>query len=68
MYSNNIVKFEESTTILNACTKNSGKLLKAPYIYIYKQKEREREKKRERERRIKDAYKYICACALFYAR
>ena len=30
MYSNNIVKFQESTTILNACTKKSGYLLKAP--------------------------------------
>ena len=30
MYSNNIVNYQESTTILNACTKKSGKLLKAP--------------------------------------
>ena len=30
MYSNNIVNFQESTTILNACTKKSGDLLKAP--------------------------------------
>ena len=30
MYSNNIVNFEESTTILNVCTKKSGNLLKAP--------------------------------------
>ena len=30
MYSNNIVNFEESTTILNACTKKSGNLLNAP--------------------------------------
>ena len=30
MYSNNIVNFQESTTILNACTKNS---LKAPRIF-----------------------------------
>ena len=30
MYSNNIVNFQESTTILNACTKKSGNLLKAP--------------------------------------
>ena len=29
MYSNNIVNFQESTTILNACTKNSGNLLNA---------------------------------------
>ena len=29
MYSNNIVNFQESTTILNACTKTSVNLLKA---------------------------------------
>ena len=29
MYSNNIVNFQESSTILNACTKKSGNLLKA---------------------------------------
>ena len=34
MYSNNIVNFQESMTILNACTKKSGNLLKAPRIYI----------------------------------
>ena len=34
MYSNNIVNFQESSTILNACTKKSGNLLNAPYIYI----------------------------------
>ena len=33
MYSNNIVNFQESTIILNACTKMSGNLLKAPRIY-----------------------------------
>ena len=33
MYSNNIVNFQESTTILNAYTKKSGNLLKAPRIY-----------------------------------
>ena len=32
MYSNNIVNFPESKTILNACTKKSGNLLKAPPI------------------------------------
>ena len=32
MYSNNIVNFQKSTTILNACTKKSGNLLKAPHI------------------------------------
>ena len=32
MYSNNILNFQEST-ILNACTKKSGKLLTAPRMY-----------------------------------
>ena len=37
IYSNNIVNFQASTTILNVCTKKSGNLLKAPRIYsIYK--------------------------------
>ena len=31
MYSNNILNFQESTTILNACTKESGNLLNAPH-------------------------------------
>ena len=35
MYSHNIVNFQESTTILNACTKNSGNVLNTPRIYIY---------------------------------
>ena len=30
MYSNNILNFQKSTTIFNACTKKSGKLLNAP--------------------------------------
>ena len=34
IYSNNIPNFQESTTILNACTKKSGNLLKVPRIYI----------------------------------
>ena len=34
MYSNNILNLEESTIILNACTKMSGNLLNI-YIYIY---------------------------------
>ena len=34
MYRNNIVNFQESTTILNACTKKSGNLLNAPLIII----------------------------------
>ena len=29
MYSNNIVNFQESTTVLNACTKKSGNVLNA---------------------------------------
>ena len=36
MISNNIVNFQESTTILNACTEMSGNILKAPRIFIYK--------------------------------
>ena len=32
MYSNNILTFQESTTILNACTEKYGNLLKAPRI------------------------------------
>ena len=36
MYRNNILKSQESTTILNAYTKKkSGNILKAPRIYIY---------------------------------
>ena len=35
VYSNNIMKFHESTKISNACKKTSGNLLKAPRIYIY---------------------------------
>ena len=34
MYSYNIVNFQESMAILNACKKKSGNLLKAPRIYI----------------------------------
>ena len=34
MYSNNIVIFQASMTILNACTKKTGNLLKAVRIYI----------------------------------
>ena len=34
MYSNNILNFQESTTIFYACTKNSGNLLKAPRILL----------------------------------
>ena len=32
MYSNNILNFQDTTIILNACTKKSGNLLKAPRI------------------------------------
>ena len=39
IYSNNIVNFQESTTILNACMNKSGNLLNTHrvgvYIYIY---------------------------------
>ena len=35
MYSNNIVNFQESTTILNTSTKNIWKLLKASCIYTH---------------------------------
>ena len=34
MYSNNILNFQESTTILNACKKKSGNLLNASRIYL----------------------------------
>ena len=33
MYSNNILTFQEFVTIINACTKKSGNLLKVPRIY-----------------------------------
>ena len=48
MYSNKILNFQESTTILNACTKKSGNLLKAPRnisISRYSQKLNKKEKK-----------------------
>ena len=35
MYSNNILNFQESMTILNACKKQSGNLLKTPCVYVY---------------------------------
>ena len=35
MYKNNIVNFQESTPILNACKKKSGNLLKAPRVYVF---------------------------------
>ena len=36
MYSNNILNFQESTTIVNPCTKNPGNLLNAPRKTIQK--------------------------------
>ena len=36
MYSNNIANFQESTRILNACTKKSGNLLNAPRTFDFK--------------------------------
>ena len=35
MYSNNILNVQDSTTILNACTKKSGNLLNSPRIYTW---------------------------------
>ena len=35
MYSNNIQNFQESTTILNTCTKKSGNLSYAPRICVF---------------------------------
>ena len=35
MYSNNILNFQESMTILNACTKKSGILLNIPHMYRF---------------------------------
>ena len=35
MYSNNIVNFQESMTILNACTKKSGNLFNGPCNNTY---------------------------------
>ena len=35
MYSNKILNFQDSTTILNACSKKSGNLLNSPRIYTY---------------------------------
>ena len=35
MYKNDILNFQESTTILNACTKKSGNLLNVPRILEY---------------------------------
>ena len=34
MYSNNILNFQVSTTILNACSKKSGNLLEAPRLTL----------------------------------
>ena len=35
MYSNNILNFHEYTRVLNACTKKSGNLLKAPHTHTH---------------------------------
>ena len=35
MYGNKILNFQESTTILNACTKKSGNIEITTYIYLY---------------------------------
>ena len=35
MYSNNIVNFQESTTILNAHTKKGLETYRMPFVYIY---------------------------------
>ena len=42
MYSNKILNFQVSMTILNACRKKSGNLLKAPRIYIEREREKEK--------------------------
>ena len=63
MYSNNIVNFQESTTILNACTKILETYW-SHYIYIYiftkgvceRESERERERERERDEINLQAY------------
>ena len=39
IYINNLLNFQESMTILNACTKKSGNLLKAPRIMKKKNEE-----------------------------
>ena len=36
MYSNNMLNFQDSTTILNACKKKFGNLLKAPRTKCFK--------------------------------
>ena len=58
MYNNNIVNFQESTTILNARTKKSGNLLKAPRKskkrqYNNRNKRRSKMKKKRKKRRKK---------------
>ena len=58
MYSNNILNFQEPTTILNAYTKKSGNILNVPRVYIYIYIEREREGRvREREMNIQIDFK-----------
>ena len=36
MFSSNIVNLQESTAILNACTKKSGNLLNAPHRWLFR--------------------------------
>ena len=36
MYNDDILNFQESTTILNACTRKAGNLLNSPRMYTYK--------------------------------
>ena len=47
MYSNNIVNFQESMTILNACTKKSGNLLTGPHIFLLSSPHNMRERERK---------------------
>ena len=55
MYSNNILNFQESTTILNACKKKARNLLNASRIYkpIHTYRERYRKTGKNWERREK---------------
>ena len=58
MYSNNILNFQESTTILNACTKKSGNLLKAPHITIeINPKKNKRKKLKKKEMQVWNSWR-----------
>ena len=52
MYSNNILNFQECTTILNACTKKSGNLLKAPRISLNEERTDNRNSKIRKTRNM----------------